>query len=268
MSKKFFVNAFIWSMALLLLPACNTLLTNQVPQGAEIIPVTGRLAAPELEIPSTPPTFDDVPYNYYETVNGVVYYLHDPIQALYDNGLTNGTCVDPPLFSPNEIIDRVHFAVFLLRAEFGSDYVPPAEPWSTFAADDWTSLEEYQKWAQGLHNAKLTNGCQADPLLFCPNQELTRLSAVIFALRIKYNIYDENGNLAVAYEPPAASGNMLADMTDTSFSGTSWAEIAYSQNLLPACGISGDKPMFCPDEPVTRAWAAYIIAQAKDLATP
>jgi len=268
MFKKFVIRVFILILAMLLLSACSALSPTQVSQGDVVIPVTGQQAAPALEIITTPPTFNDVSYDYAETVNGVVYNLHDPIQALYDNGLTTGTSANPPLYNPATIIDRAHFAVFLLRAEFGRDYAPPAEPWSTFAADDWTALADYQKWAEGMYKAQLTNGCQADPLMFCPTQQLTRLDAVVFALRIKFNIYDEAGNLAVAYEPPTASGTVFADMTDSNFYGTRWAEAAYATNLLPACGYSGDKPMFCPNEVVNRAWAAYIISQARGLVTP
>lgn len=266
MFRKFGTPA-LFVIPALLLSACSALSPAEVSMGNEVIPVTGQQAAATADL-LVIPTFSDVPFDYAETVNGVVYNLHDPIQALVDNGLTNGTSLNPPLYSPGKIIDRAHFAVFLLRAEFGKDYVPPAEPWSTFAADNWTDLADYQKWAEGLHNAKLTQGCQTDPLMFCPGQELTRLEAVVFALRIQYNVYDEAGYLAVAYQPPAASGTVLADMSDVNFYGTQWAEAAYANHLLPACGVSDNKPLFCPNEAVTRAWAAYIIDQAAGLTTP
>jgi len=259
MPKKLLLIGVIIILGILALSACSAL---SPAQGNEVIPVTGKQAASAADL-LTLSTFSDVPYDYAETVNGVVYNLHDPIQSLYDNGLANGTSANPPLYSPGEIIDRVHFAVFLMRAKFGDNYIPPTGPWTTYAADDWIALADYQKWAEGMHNAKLTNGCQTDPLMFCPGQQLTHLDAVVFALRIKYNVYDATGNLAVAYEPPSASGTVFADMNDVNFYGTKWAEAAYINNLLPACGTSGDKPIFCPNEPVTRAWAAYIITQTK-----
>jgi hypothetical protein len=69
----------------------------------------------------------------------------------------------------------------------------------------------------------------------------------------------------VSYVPPAASGTVFADMTDVNFYGTKWAEQAYADGLLPACGTQGGKPLFCPYDLVNRAWGAYLIVQAKDL---
>jgi hypothetical protein len=40
---------------------------------------------------------------------------------------------------------------------------------------------------------------------------------------------------------------------------------AYLDGLLPACGESAGKPLFCPSDLVTRAWAAYLVVEAKDL---
>jgi len=33
----------------------------------------------------------------------------------------------------------------------------------------------------------------------------------------------------------------------------------------PACGTQGGKPLFLPNDLITRAWGAYLIVQAKDL---
>ena len=60
-------------------------------------------------------------------------------------------------------------------------------------------------------------------------------------------------------------GGVLADEAGTWHSGTKWAEQAYADGLLPACGTSGEKPLFCPNDLVTRAWGAYMIVKANDL---
>ena len=103
--------------------------------------------------------------------------------------------------------------------------------------------------------------------MFCPDQTLPRVQAVIFGLRMKYDYLDGEGKL-VAYQPPAATGTVFADMTDVNFYGTAWAEQAYKDGLLPACGESDGKPLFCPDDPLDRAWAAYLIVKAKGLTLP
>jgi len=61
---------------------------------------------------------------------------------------------------------------------------------------------------------------------------------------------------------------MFADLTDTSYYATAWAEKAYADGLIQACGSSGGKPLFCPNVLVTRGLGAYIIVRAKNLTMP
>jgi len=82
---------------------------------------------------------------------------------------------------------------------------------------------------------------------------------VIFGLRMKHGIN---------YLPPAATGTLFADMTDTNYYATSWAEQAYREGLMPACDTSAGKPMFCPKELVTRGLGAHVIVRAKNLSMP
>jgi hypothetical protein len=71
-----------------------------------------------------------------------------------------------------------------------------------------------------------------------------------------------------AYMPPPATGIVLADMTNPSYYATAWAEQAYKDGLIPSCGMSGNKPLFCPKNLVSRGLAAYIIVRAKNLTMP
>jgi hypothetical protein len=72
----------------------------------------------------------------------------------------------------------------------------------------------------------------------------------------------------VGYLPPTATGTLFADLTDRNYYATSWAEQAYRDGLMPACGTSGGKPLFCPQELVTRGLGAYVIVRAKNLTMP
>ena len=152
---------------------------------------------------------------------------------------------------------RAESAVFMLRGNFGAGYVPPAAPWDTFT-DDWNPGTWAEKWAEGMWDAGMTAGCQVpgNPLKFCPWDLFPRVQGAVFGLRMKYGM---------SYTPPAATVPLFADMTDTSFWGTKWAEQAYRDGLLLACGTQGGKPLFCPNDPLTRAWGAYLIVQAKNL---
>ena len=107
--------------------------------------------------------------------------------------------------------------------------------------------------------AAWTAGCQNSPLLYCPWQSLPREQLVIFALRLKY------GN---SYVPPAATGTVFADMTDPTYFATAWAEQAYKDKLIPACGVSGGKPLFCPKNIASRGLGAYMLSGRRNLITP
>jgi hypothetical protein len=53
----------------------------------------------------------------------------------------------------------------------------------------------------------------------------------------------------------------LFDDVDTGAWYAPWVEAAYNQGLLPACN---DDPLrFCPEDKLNRAWAAYMMVQAK-----
>ena len=67
------------------------------------------------------------------------------------------------------------------------------------------------------------------------------------------------------YVPPAAVG-VFSDVP-TTFWGAKWIEAAYDAGLIPACETTPDL-LFCPDDPLDRAMGAYMMVQAKGLATP
>ena len=144
----------------------------------------------------------------------------------------------------------------MLRGQFGADYVPPVEPWDTFG-DDWSLGTWAEKWAEGMWLGGLTAGCQAEPLLYCPWDLLPREQAAVFGLRMMHGM---------DYNPPAASGTLFEDMTDTEYWATKWVEQAYLDGLLVAC--STDPLMICPTNLVSRAEGAYLIVQAKNLPLP
>ena len=184
-------------------------------------------------------------------------YYQD-IEILYANGLTAGCSTTSLLFCPDMTMNRAQSAVFMVRSNFGNSYSPPPAPWSTFG-DDFSPGPWAQPWAQGMFDAGLTAGCSTTPRLFCPWEEMPRFQAAVFGLRLKYGI---------SYPPPAGTGTVFADITDPTLWYSGWAEQAYSEGMLPACGTSGGKPLFCPNELVSRGLGAYMIVRAKNLSMP
>lgn len=195
---------------------------------------------------SGPQIFTDVPPSH---------WANDYIEAMYNCGYTAGCSSSPLKYCPDSKMTRVESSVFMLRGNFGSTYTPPAPPYGTFA-DDWTIGTWGEKWAEGLFDAGLTAGCGTSPLKFCPWDQTPRVQLAVFGVRLRHGS---------SFVPPPATGTVFADLTNVSYFGTKWAEQAYADGLIPACGTQGGKPMFCPEDLVDRALAAYTVAKAKYL---
>jgi len=178
------------------------------------------------------------------------------IEALYAAGYTGGCQTTPLMFCPSLTMDRAQSAVFMLRGNFGSGYVPVTP--IHFFKDNWSRLRWAEGWAESMYLEGLTAGCKPSPLQFCPNDILTNAQIAVFGLRLKYGM---------SYQPPLATGTLFADMKDPGFWATSWAEQAYLDGLIPACGtdLATGKPKFCPNALVDRGFGSYVIVTAKNL---
>jgi hypothetical protein len=149
-------------------------------------------------------------------------------------------------------------AKFFMTVQFGGSYLPPAGTKLVFK-DSWKINPWAKLWANDMYAKGLTSGCKASPLLYCPDNQVIREQVAKFGLAIKY------GN---AYLPPPATGTVFADLTDVNYWATAWAEQAYADGLVPACGMSGGKPKFCPYGKVDRGFAAFVIVTATGLLGP
>ncbi len=190
-------------------------------------------------------TFIDVPYDH---------WAHDYIEALYQEGYTAGCNEDPLKYCPDDTMIRAESAVFIERGIHNTSYIPPIPTDMTFAdvaPDYWGA-----KWIEGLWNDGYTAGCGINPQIYCPLREHTRAEACVFYLRMM------NGT---DYEPPPAQG-LFADAPIDQWE-SKWAEAAYAAGLIEPCQIDPEM-LFCPDDALTRALAAYMMVQAKDLPIP
>jgi len=103
------------------------------------------------------------------------------IEQFHNEGITAGC--GPALFCPDAPTSRAQAAVFVLRAEHGAGYQPPAAtgifadvPIGAFGAP----------WIEELYREGVTAGCGTDPgggLLFCPDGPLSRWQAAAFLTR-------------------------------------------------------------------------------------
>ena len=67
------------------------------------------------------------------------------------------------------------------------------------------------------------------------------------------------------FQPPAAAG-LFSDVPAESWMA-GWVEAAYNDELIEPCQ-AGSEPRFCPNGPLTRAMAAFMVAKAKNLSIP
>jgi hypothetical protein len=148
-------------------------------------------------------------------------------------------------------MNRAESAVFIERGIHNSNYTPSQPANQEF--DDVSLSEWYAKWADGLWDDGFTAGCGTDPLVYCPMQEHSRTEGTVFFLRML------NG---ANYVPPDPSG-LFTDVP-VDFWGAKWIEAAYNAGLILPCQES-PALLFCPNAPLNRATAAYMLVQAKGL---
>jgi hypothetical protein len=174
------------------------------------------------------------------------------IEALYHAGFTAGCATNPLRYCPEQTMNRAESAVFVERGIHSSEYVPPQSSVQVFAdvaLDSWSS-----QWVNGLWEDRYTAGCGTDPLIYCPWQGHTRAEGCVFYLRMM------NGE---TYEPAQPTAQTFGDVPlDVWYA--KWVKVAYDAGLLTACQTSPEL-RFCPNDPLTRAQAAYMMVQAKGL---
>jgi streptogramin lyase len=82
-------------------------------------------------------------------------------------------------YCPNQPVTRAQMAVFLLKAEHGSTYMPPA---CTGVFLDVPCPSQYANWVEQLHNEGITGGCGGGN--FCPNDPNIRGQMAVFLVKI------------------------------------------------------------------------------------
>jgi hypothetical protein len=174
------------------------------------------------------------------------------IEALYQAGYTAGCNTNPLMYCPDQTMNRAESAVFVERGIHTVSYDPQAPTSQVFAdmpLDSWAAT-----WVNGLWEDQYTAGCGTDPLLYCPWQGHSRAEGCVFYLRML------NG---ADYQPAQPSQQAFADVPLDAWYAR-WVVAAYDAGLITACQSSPEL-RFCPDDPLTRALAAYMMVQAKGL---
>jgi hypothetical protein len=118
--------------------------------------------------PNQPQFFVDVPPGAYG---------YDFIEDFSKRGITSGCGASG--YCPSNGVTRAEMAIFLLRAEHGSSYSPPAATGTMFA--DVPSNGFAASWIEQLAREGITVGC--DSKSFCPNMNVPRNQMAAFIVR-------------------------------------------------------------------------------------
>jgi hypothetical protein len=183
-------------------------------------------------------TFADVPLSYW--ANGF-------IERLYISGITGGCGASPLRYCPTTAVTRDQMAVFILKAEHGMAYSPPAATGLVFTdvpLGYWAGA-----WIEALAAEGVTGGCGGGR--YCPTKVVTRDQMAIFLLRGKY------GN---SYSPPTMTGTLFIDIPTGYWAGA-WIEALAAEGITGGCG--GGK--YCPSAVVTRDQMAVFLVKAFNL---
>jgi N-acetylmuramoyl-L-alanine amidase len=192
-------------------------------------------------------TFADVPADH---------WAYQDIEALYQNGFVVGCQAEPMrLFCPQATLSRAEAAVLVVRGVRGADFTPPQplqSPFEDVALGDW-----YVDWVSQLWQDGYTAGCWAAPRRYCPLAGHTRAEATVFFTRM----------LKGPGYVPAGGGDLPYTDVPADAWYRKWVEAAYAQGVIGACEPPAERgdDLFRPEDPLSRAEAACMMARAKGL---
>lgn len=115
--------------------------------------------------------FGDVP---------TTYWAASWIERLRTEGISGGCSASPPLYCPRQAVTREQMAVFLLKAKYGSNYIPPK---ATGVFEDVPVTHWAAAWIEKLAADGVTGGCTTTPKRFCPASTVTRDQMAVFLVR-------------------------------------------------------------------------------------
>ena len=101
------------------------------------------------------------------------------IEALAAEGVTTGC--GGGNFCPDNLVTRRQMAVFLLKTKYGASHVPP--PCAGIFGDVTCPTASAVDFIEELYSEEVTGGCQASPLLYCPDGSSTRGQMAVFIVK-------------------------------------------------------------------------------------
>lgn len=189
---------------------------------------------------------------------------YSDILEVYSHGITTGCdssktpYVDLP-FCPKVIVDRAHFAVFVIRRiHDGNTNYQPTSPYRGYFSDVPSSHPQ-ALWIEELYSLGLTNGstsCSGSGFRYCPDNPVQRQELASLLMRAEYflgNIPDYSTRPIRGYFDDIATNNEHLRAI----------EFMYEAGYTNGCYASGDGDIleFCPIKSIDRITAAIFMAR-------
>ena len=124
--------------------------------------------------PSPTGMFTDLPYPGLETFTPF-------IEEYYNDGITVGCNQSPLRYCPQNYVTRGEMAVFIERAI--GNFSPSPSPTGMFTDIPYPGLETFTPFIEEFYNDGITTGCSQSPLMYCPQNFVTRGEMAVFMVR-------------------------------------------------------------------------------------
>ena len=167
--------------------------------------------------------------------------FHGDVAKIFRAGITAGC--GGGNYCPGSAVLRQQMAVFLLKAEHGSGYLPPN---CQGLFDDVPCPGTFANWIERLSAEGITAGCGGAD--FCPASPVTRQQMAVFLLKT------EHGS---AYVPPTCTG--FFDDVPCPGPFADWIEQLHAEQVTGGCQVS--PPLYCPTSPVNRGQMATFLVK-------
>ena len=136
-------------------------------------------------------------------------------------------------------------ALWLLLSKFGPDYSPP--PCTGIFEDVLCETTPNADYIEALYAEGITAGCNADPMLYCPNNPVTRDQMAVFLIKTL-----EGSD----YVPPDCVG-LFNDVACPGGFAVKWVEDLANRGITTGCAPN----YYCPANDVSRAEMAVFVGK-------
>jgi len=170
-------------------------------------------------------------------------FVHSLAGARISDGCGNSN------FCPTDLMTRGVMARWLVKAYHGPDFSPmPCAGTFVDVPCETTANSEY---IEQLYSDGITTGCQTDPLMYCPNDPVTRAQMTAFITRTAYG---------PTFVPPTPTGTVFTDVPQT-FWAAGYIEWLYNEGVVDGYPDG----TFRPTESTYRGQMSKMVVNAMNL---